>query len=169
MAQNCKGFCPADREPCVYQRSNLEVRSVATITKRKVKGHVYYYLVEGKRVNGKSRLVKQQYLGRAEQVVARLEGQPPEPTRVRVAEYGASQALLAVAVAHLLRREAARNGIDLSLPQLLQDLTEVQEVLLAYPETSGTRDRLTLTTSTRRQQKLLNLFGVPDPMAKPVI
>ncbi len=77
--------------------------------------------------------------------------------------------VLAVTVAHLLRREAARNGIDLSLPQLLQDLTEVQEVLLAYPETSGTRDRLTLTTRTRRQQKLLDLFGVPDPMAKPVI
>ncbi len=66
---------------------------MATITKRKVNGHVYYYLVEGKRVDGKSRLVKQQYLGRAEQVVARLEGQSAEPTRVRVAEYGGSQAL----------------------------------------------------------------------------
>ena len=45
--------------------------------------------------------MKQQYLGRAEQVVARLEGQPPEPTRVRVTrvrgqpslvEYGSSLA-----------------------------------------------------------------------------
>ena len=71
---------------------------MATITKRKVKGHVYYYLVEGKRVDGKSRLVKQQDLGRAEQVVARLEGQPAEPTRVRVAEYGGSQALLSMAL-----------------------------------------------------------------------
>ncbi len=71
--------------------------AIATITKRKVKGHVYYYLVEGKRVGDKSRLVKQQYLGRAEQVVARVEGAVPEPTRVRVAEYGASQALLAIA------------------------------------------------------------------------
>lgn len=70
---------------------------MATITKRKVKGHVYYYLVEGKRVDGKSRLVTQQYLGRAEQVVARLQGEPPEPTRVRVAEYGGSQALLHIA------------------------------------------------------------------------
>ena len=56
-----------------------------------VKGHVYYYLVEGKRVDGKSRLVKQQSLGRAEQVVARLEGQSPEPTRVRVAEFGGAK------------------------------------------------------------------------------
>ncbi len=37
--------------------------------------------------------------------------------------------VLAVALAHLLRREVARAGIDLSLPQLLHDLTEVQEVL----------------------------------------
>ena len=40
---------------------------MATMTKRKVKGHMYYYLVDGKRVDGKSRLVKQQYLGRADQ------------------------------------------------------------------------------------------------------
>ena len=36
---------------------------MATITKRKVKEHVYYYFVQGKRIDGKSRLVKQQYLG----------------------------------------------------------------------------------------------------------
>ena len=77
--------------------------------------------------------------------------------------------MLAVTVAHLLRREAVQSGIDLSLPQLLQDLTDVQEVLLAYPESSAIRDHLTLTTRTRRQQKLLDLFHVPDPMAKPVI
>ena len=59
---------------------------MATITKRKVKGHVYYYLVEGKRIDGKSRLVTQQYLGRADQVVARLEGQVPEPTQVRAGQ-----------------------------------------------------------------------------------
>ena len=41
--------------------------------------------------------MKQQYLGRAEQVVARWEGKPPEPTRVRVAEHGGSQALLSIA------------------------------------------------------------------------
>ena len=59
---------------------------MATMTKRKVKGHMYYYLVGGKWVDGKSRRVKQLDLGRAEQVVARLQGEPPEPTRVRVVE-----------------------------------------------------------------------------------
>ncbi len=99
---------------------------MATITKRKVKGHVYYYLVEGKRVGGKSRLVKQQYLGRAEQVVARLEGQPPEPTRVRVAEYGGSQALLTIA-----RRLRLVEFIDAVAPKRDQGLSVGTYILLA--------------------------------------
>ena len=99
---------------------------MATITKRKVKGHVYYYLVEGKRVDGKSRLVKQQYLGRAEQVVARLEGQPPEPTRVRVAEYGGSQALLSMA-----RRLRLVEIIDAVAPKRDQGLSVGTYILLA--------------------------------------
>ena len=99
---------------------------MATITKRKVKGHVYYYLVEGKRVDGKSRLVKQQYLGRAEQVVARLEGQPPEPTRVRVAEYGGSQALLSMA-----RRLRLVEIIDAVAPKREQGLSVGTYILLA--------------------------------------
>ena len=70
---------------------------MATLTKRRVKGHTYYYLVESQRIDGKPRLVLQKYLGRAEQVVAQLEGQPPEPQKVRVAEYGGSQALLRMA------------------------------------------------------------------------
>ena len=91
---------------------------MATITKRKVKGHVYYYLVEGKRVDGKSRLVKQQYLGRAEQVVAQLQGDPPKPRRVRVAEYGGSQALLQIA-----RRLRLVDWIDAVAPKRDQGLS----------------------------------------------
>ena len=99
---------------------------MATITKRKVKGHVYYYLVEGKRVDGKSRLVKQQYLGRAEQVVARLQGEPPEPTRVRVAEYGGSQALL-----HIARRLRVVELIDAVAPKRDQGFSVGTYILLA--------------------------------------
>jgi hypothetical protein len=43
---------------------------MATLTKRRVKGHSYYYLVESQRINGQPRLVMQKYLGRAEDVVA---------------------------------------------------------------------------------------------------
>ncbi len=70
---------------------------MATLTKRRVKGHSYDYLVESQRINGQPRLVMQKYLGRAEDVVAQLEGKPPEPQRVRVAEYGGSQALFRIA------------------------------------------------------------------------
>ena len=70
---------------------------MASLTKRKVNGKIYYYLVESQRINGKPRLVKQKYLGRADQVVARLEAGPPTPTKVNVAEYGGSMALLRIA------------------------------------------------------------------------
>lgn len=36
--------------------------------------HTYYYLVESARVDGKPRIVEQQYLGTAEEVMARLAG-----------------------------------------------------------------------------------------------
>ena len=38
---------------------------MASLTKRKGHAHVYYYLVESQRVNGKPRLVKQKYLDRS--------------------------------------------------------------------------------------------------------
>ena len=44
---------------------------MASLTKRKVNGKIYYYLVESQRINGKPRLVKQKYLGRADQVVGK--------------------------------------------------------------------------------------------------
>ena len=37
--------------------------------------HTYYYLVESARVEGKPRIVSQQYLGSAEEVMAKLSGQ----------------------------------------------------------------------------------------------
>jgi transposase len=77
--------------------------------------------------------------------------------------------VLAVTLAHLLRREVVRAGIDLSLPQLLQELAQVQEVLLEYPPPSTTGARLTLTDRTRLQQQILDHLKIPEPMAKPVI
>jgi hypothetical protein len=36
--------------------------------------HTYYYLVESARVDGKPRIVSQEYLGTAEEVMAKLAG-----------------------------------------------------------------------------------------------
>ncbi|MCL5066293.1 MAG: IS1634 family transposase [Firmicutes bacterium] len=99
---------------------------MATITKRKVHGHIYYYLVASKRIDGQPRLVLQKYLGRAEEVVAKLEGKAPVPQRVVVREYGASRALMAMA-----RRLRLVEHIDAGAPTRDAGLSVGTYILLA--------------------------------------
>ncbi len=47
---------------------------MASIVGKRVSGKTYYYLVESARVDGKPRIVSQEYLGSAEEVMARLAG-----------------------------------------------------------------------------------------------
>jgi len=42
------------------------------LLKKKIRGRTYYYYTETKRVNGKPKLVKQVYLGPAEEIYRRL-------------------------------------------------------------------------------------------------
>lgn len=71
---------------------------MATVIKKMKGGRAYFYLVESARVAGKPRIVRQVYLGKAEDVLARLDAAAPlSPTRVRVREFGASMAALAMA------------------------------------------------------------------------
>jgi hypothetical protein len=50
----------------------------------------YYYLVESARVDGKPRIVSQQYLGSAEEVMAKLSGElAGAPVRSQHKEFGA--------------------------------------------------------------------------------
>jgi len=75
---------------------------MATINKRTNKSGTYYYLVESARVNGKPRIVKQEYLGtaaRIEEAVKRLSSGAsiPDPDLVKVYEFGAVTALYSVA------------------------------------------------------------------------
>jgi transposase len=48
----------------------------------------YYYLVESARVEGKPRIVSQQYLGSAEEVMAKLSGSVGEPVRSQHKRFG---------------------------------------------------------------------------------
>ena len=51
--------------------------------------HTYYYLVESARVEGKPRIVSQEYLGTAEEVMANLAGAAPgEPVRSQHKQFG---------------------------------------------------------------------------------
>jgi len=75
---------------------------MATITKRTNKSGTYYYLVESARVNGKPRIVKQEYLGtaaRIEEAVKRMStgDSIPNPDLVIVYEFGAVTALYSIA------------------------------------------------------------------------
>lgn len=69
---------------------------MASLTKKVIHGHAYYYLRETARVGGKPRVVRTVYLGRADDMLARLE-QASEPLRVESRSFGAVAAALKVA------------------------------------------------------------------------
>ena len=67
--------------------------------------------------------------------------------------------VLALGVAHLMRREAHHAGLDLSVRELLANLAEIQETVLLYPGTEGRpRARRILTDINPAQRKLYDLF-----------
>lgn len=62
---------------------------MASIVGKKQGGKTYYYLVESARVDGRPRIVSQQYLGSAAEVTAKLAGTSPgEPVRSQHKKFG---------------------------------------------------------------------------------
>src|SRR5664280_3142819 len=62
---------------------------MASIVGKRQRNATYYYLVESARVDGKPRIVSQQYLGSAAEVMAKLAGGGPgEPVRVQYRSFG---------------------------------------------------------------------------------
>ena len=62
---------------------------MASVVGKKRGNQTYYYLVESARVNGKPRIVEQQYLGSAQEVMARLSGAPAgSPERTQHKKFG---------------------------------------------------------------------------------
>jgi hypothetical protein len=69
--------------------------------------------------------------------------------------------VLALQVAHLMRRQAAQAGASLSVRALLDSLAEVQETMLIYPSTGGRpKVRSLLTQTTTEQDQLIDLFNI---------
>ncbi|HEX5878400.1 MAG TPA: IS1634 family transposase [Actinomycetota bacterium] len=69
--------------------------------------------------------------------------------------------VLALAIAHLMRREAARAGLPLSVPALLAELDGIGETVLLYQGERGRpRARHTITRMTSTQQRLYKLFDL---------
>ena len=72
--------------------------------------------------------------------------------------------VLALLLATLARLTAARAGIELTVPGLLDELTAIREVAVIYPAgTPGARrDHVTLSRMSPRQRKLAECFGVAE-------
>jgi transposase len=66
---------------------------MASLQRRFVRGHAYYYLVESRRVQGRPRPVILQYLGSADTLWQRLQQAPSSPLRARVLAWGGVAAL----------------------------------------------------------------------------
>ena len=85
---------------------------MASLTKKIIRGHSYYYLRECQRVDGKPKIVWQQYLGSADDLVRRLAG--PEPKKAAIREFGASAACLDIAsqlgVADIIDQHVPKRG-----------------------------------------------------------
>ena len=71
-----------------------------------------------------------------------------------------SYRVTALAVAHLMRRQARQHGLDRSVRVLLSELAAIQETVLLYPSTGGRpRARRMLTELTMTQRRLYEIFG----------
>ena len=69
--------------------------------------------------------------------------------------------VLALQLAHLMRRRAARAGLDLSVRVLLAELAGIGETVLLYPGERGRpRAHRMLTDTTPVQDKLIKIFGL---------
>jgi hypothetical protein len=69
--------------------------------------------------------------------------------------------VLALAIAHLMRRHAAQAGLDLSVRELLHTLAGIGETVMIYPPTGGRpRARRILTEQDPTQQRLFDLFDL---------
>ena len=70
---------------------------MATIQSKMSRGHKYWYIVESRRVNGKPRPIVLAYLGKAEDLLRRLQQGIGERLKVKSHSHGAVAALLVVA------------------------------------------------------------------------
>jgi transposase len=93
----------------------------SVIEKRRADGRTYYYLVESARVDGKPRIVSQQYLGSAEEVAAKLAGAPAgSPVRSQHKSFGDLAAVWSV-----LQRLGVIEVIDTIVPRRADAATTV--------------------------------------------
>ncbi|MDR2347990.1 MAG: hypothetical protein LBD90_05155 [Bifidobacteriaceae bacterium] len=69
--------------------------------------------------------------------------------------------MLALLIAHVMRRRAPQAGLNLSYEKICAELDQVQEVVMVYPKDRKGRPaaRRALTETTPLQDQLLALYG----------
>jgi len=110
---------------------------MSSLTKKTFSGRTYYYLRDTARVQGKPKVVRTTYLGRAEDIEAALRG-ALRPTQVRSLAFGDVAAALAV-----LRKLGLREVIDRVAPKREQGLSvgSYLELVVINRATSPTSKR----------------------------
>ena len=69
--------------------------------------------------------------------------------------------VLALQIAHLMRRDVEHAGLHLSVRELLDQLAGIQETVLIYPSTGGRpKAHRMLTETTNTQDRLTNIFSL---------
>lgn len=69
--------------------------------------------------------------------------------------------VLALQIAHLMRRHAAQHGLNMSVRELLDTLAGIEETVLIYPSTGGRpKARRMLTETTPTQDRLAEIFDL---------
>ena len=93
---------------------------MASLTKKKVGNHYYWYARECAWVDGKPKIVGQKYLGKTDDIVKKVLGKPeiPDPRKVVLCEFGAVTACFAMS-----QRIKLREIIDHHAPKRNQGLT----------------------------------------------
>lgn len=119
---------------------------MATLHPKTSRGHKYWYIVESRRVNGKPRPVVLAYLGKAENLLARLQGLREE-LKVKSYSHGAVAAMLDVAhkleVPSIINKHVKSQRPYMAKKPIRNDLTVGMTLLL------GAIGRVCMPTSKR--------------------
>jgi len=73
--------------------------------------------------------------------------------------------VLALLLCSLAHKVVLENGVKITIPALLKDLTDIREVALLYPPETSQRSQITVSRLSARQKKLSQLLGVQDVVA----
>ena len=85
-----------------FWHSRVYYLYMSSIVGKRQGGQTYYYLVTSARVDGQPRIVSQQYLGSATEVMAKLAGTPAgEPVRTQHKKFGDLAAVWSLSLIHI--------------------------------------------------------------------